>query len=158
MLATISPDLAHKEKLRPISEDKTLVQFVADSKLMGKLERLKALTAHKNYEGRLDVLIEILADQALAKYDAIPRFTSARTPAKTRHIPAALKRAVQKRDDGSCTYFHSESGKVCASKHAVEFEHLNPYSLGGEHSLENLTLRCRAHNQHSARKLGILWE
>ena len=159
MLATISPDLVHKEKLRPISDDKTLVQFVANSKLMGKLERLKALMAHKNYEGRLDVLIEELADQPLAKYDAKPRFTSARAPAKhTRHIPAALKRAVKKRDQESCTYRDLESGKVCASKHATEFEHLIPYSMRGEHSLENLTLRCHAHNQHSARKIGILQE
>ena len=116
ILATISPELAHKEKLSPISGDKTLVQFVADSKLLAKLERLKALMAHKNYDGRLDVLIEELADQALAKYDAKPRFTSAGAAKQTRHISAALQRTVRKRDQESCTYRDLESGNVCGLK------------------------------------------
>jgi len=85
-LATLSPELVCKEKLRAIADGKTLVQFVADVKLLEKLERLKELMAHKNYDGRLDVLIEELADQALAKYDAKAKFTP--TPAfkySTRH-------------------------------------------------------------------------
>ncbi|MDX1386184.1 MAG: hypothetical protein R3257_01245, partial [bacterium] len=51
-LAKISPETAlPKEKTRPITEDKTLIQFVADKKLMGKIEKLKCLMSHQNTEG-----------------------------------------------------------------------------------------------------------
>ncbi len=63
-----SPDvMMPSEKTRPLPEQKTLVQFVASSELMEKLEELKHLLAHKNFEGRMDILMEQLADLALDK-------------------------------------------------------------------------------------------
>lgn len=69
-LIAISPELAlPKEKARPLTPDKTLIQFVADAKLMKKIERLKNLMAHQNYEGRYDKLFEKVVDMALEKLD-----------------------------------------------------------------------------------------
>lgn len=64
----------------------------------------------------------------------------------TRTIPIELKRKVWKRDKGCCQYRDPITGKHCGSKHKLEFEHVKPWSLGGEHSLENLWILCRNHN------------
>jgi hypothetical protein len=69
-LAAISPgSVIPAEKERSVAEGKTLIQFIADDELMGKLEKLKGLLAHQNFEGRYDRLFEILADLALKKLD-----------------------------------------------------------------------------------------
>ena len=34
--------------------------------------------------------------------------------------------------------------------HFLEFHHIVPYALGGKATLENISLRCRRHNQYEA--------
>jgi 5-methylcytosine-specific restriction endonuclease McrA len=63
----------------------------------------------------------------------------------SRHVPAALKRAVWARDQGRCT-FHGSKGR-CAETGHLEFHHIVPFAVGGKTDIENLTLRCRAHNR-----------
>jgi hypothetical protein len=62
-----------------------------------------------------------------------------------RHVPAALRRAVFERDERRCTYW-SDSGERCRERAHLELHHLVPFARGGEHRLDNVTLRCRAHN------------
>jgi hypothetical protein len=71
----------------------------------------------------------------------------------TRHIPAPLKHLVWIRDRGRCTF--KTKTHTCGSRYGLEFEHLQPFALGGTHTPENLTLRCRTHNQWSAIKYGL---
>ncbi len=71
----------------------------------------------------------------------------------TRHIPAPLKHLVWIRDRGRCTF--KTKTHTCGSRYGLEFEHLQPFALGGSHTPENLTLRCRTHNQWSAIKYGL---
>src|SRR5688572_13666515 len=66
-----------------------------------------------------------------------------------RQVPAALRRAIFERDEGRCT-FRSDSGERCRERAHLEFHHLVPFARGGEHRLDNLTLRCRAHNALAA--------
>jgi hypothetical protein len=66
-----------------------------------------------------------------------------------RHVPAALRRAVFERDEGRCTV-RSDSGQRCRETAHLELHHLVPFARGGEHRLENVTLRCRAHNALAA--------
>lgn len=76
-------------------------------------------------------------------------------PARSRMIPSTVKHAVWIRDSGRCTFENSETGAVCESKHFVECDHIIPFARGGEHTTENLRLRCRAHNhQHSVESYG----
>ena len=58
-----------------------------------------------------------------------------------RYIPAKIKRQVWNRDHGCCTY------PGCSSKYFLEYDHIQPVSLKGTSTLENLRLLCRAHNQ-----------
>jgi 5-methylcytosine-specific restriction endonuclease McrA len=66
-----------------------------------------------------------------------------------RHVPAAVRRSVYERDAGCCTYTDA-SGQRCGETHYLELHHLEPFAREGEHTPENLTLRCRAHNAHAA--------
>ena len=69
---------------------------------------------------------------------------------KSRYIPQSLRKAVWTRDHGQCTYLNPQTGVPCNSRHQIEIHHLKEFSLGGRHTLENTTLRCRPHNLHAA--------
>ena len=69
----------------------------------------------------------------------------------SRHIPAAIRRAVARRDGDRCTSV-SASGRRCEARAFLEFHHAEAWAWTKEHSIEGITLRCRAHNQHAARK------
>jgi 5-methylcytosine-specific restriction endonuclease McrA len=71
---------------------------------------------------------------------------------RSRYIPAHIRRQVWQRDQGLCSYKSPTTGKVCGSKHQLELDHLTPWALGGEHTDNNLALRCRAHNSLNAVK------
>ncbi len=70
ILAAQFPEAAMpREMIKPIAEEMTRVEFNLNSSQLAKLEKLKGLLAHGNYEGRLDRLFETIADIALAKLD-----------------------------------------------------------------------------------------
>ncbi len=69
-LVKISPEAAMPpEKTKPLSESKTLIQFVANSELLNKIQRLKSLTSYSNPEGKYEVLFNKLTELALDKLD-----------------------------------------------------------------------------------------
>jgi len=73
----------------------------------------------------------------------------------SRHIPTSIKRKVWHRDKGCCTFVSPETGRKCASRFGLEFEHIHPFALGGHSTEENLTLHCKSHNLTQAfKKLG----
>ncbi len=67
----------------------------------------------------------------------------------SRHIPAAVRRAVRARDAERCR-FVDEQGRRCCERHGLEFHHRRPYGMGGDHSPENISLLCPAHNRYVA--------
>ena len=68
-----------------------------------------------------------------------------------RHVPAAVARAVFVRDGQQCSYV-APSGRRCGARWCLELDHVDPRAVGGESTIENLRLRCRAHNQRYARQ------
>jgi 5-methylcytosine-specific restriction endonuclease McrA len=71
------------------------------------------------------------------------------TAAGSRHIPAAVKRAVWLRDRGQCA-FMARIGRRCTERAFLEFHHIRPFAVGGEATVGNISLRCRRHNVHEA--------
>ena len=65
----------------------------------------------------------------------------------TRNIPSRIKRIVFERAGGCCEFVNHVTGKKCNSKFQLEIDHIRPWSLGGDHSLNNLRVLCRTHNQ-----------
>ena len=70
----------------------------------------------------------------------------------SRHIPAAVKRSVWDRDKGQCT-FVGRNGKRCTSIGWLEYHHVYAYAMGGPATVDNIALRCRAHNAYESRQL-----
>jgi hypothetical protein len=74
-----------------------------------------------------------------------------KTYSNSRVATPAMRRYIIDRDK-TCTYTHN--GTRCNSKAFLEVDHIVSYASGGKTELENLTLLCRAHNQHKA---GVIW-
>ena len=63
----------------------------------------------------------------------------------SRHIPTKVRQEVWKRDGGQCA-FKADPGQRCLERGGLEFHHVTPYAWGGKATLQNIELRCRAHN------------
>jgi hypothetical protein len=74
---------------------------------------------------------------------------SEHTRRRGRHVLATVRRAVFEREEGRCTYTDA-LGRRCAETHRLELHHLKAFARGGEHTVDNLTLRCHAHNALAA--------
>jgi hypothetical protein len=76
----------------------------------------------------------------------------AKTPRRRgRYVSARVRRAVYERDGGRCAYVDGR-GVRCGESHRLEVHHLQAFALGGEHELQNLSLRCQAHNALAAER------
>ena len=94
--------------------------------------------------------IERLEARRFAKTKASRKELSATVTApSTRHIPAAVRRAVRDRDGNRCCY-RDEQGRRCSARDRLEFHHRHPFALGGDHSPQNIGLLCHAHNGYLA--------
>jgi 5-methylcytosine-specific restriction endonuclease McrA len=69
--------------------------------------------------------------------------------ASSRDIPNDIQRAAWRRDGGQCR-FVGKNGQRCAERTFLEFHHIKPYALGGLATTDNISLRCRRHNQYEA--------
>jgi hypothetical protein len=77
---------------------------------------------------------------------------------KSRYISAQIRREVWIRDNGKCSFTDPKTGKRCNSQHRLELDHVEPFALGGDHTLANLRLLCRNHNNWRAeRTFGRYW-
>jgi hypothetical protein len=73
-----------------------------------------------------------------------------RTPVLApRDIPRHVQRAVGRRDAGQCA-FVAPDGHRCTERAFLEFHHIRPDARGGLATVENISLRCRRHNQYEA--------
>jgi 5-methylcytosine-specific restriction endonuclease McrA len=70
-------------------------------------------------------------------------------PQRGRSIPRAVRRAVYARDEGRCPWT-AQDGRVCRSRTFFEFNHRKAFALGGEHTVDNINLLCRAHDPFDA--------
>jgi len=150
--APLSP--THRTVLEPLSPSRYKVQFTASAGLRDKLERLQALMRYEVPDGDLAAIIEKAVSEKLERLEA-RRFAKTSAPRKqlrqtisspaSRHIPAAVRRAVLERDGSRCGYI-DQRGLRCSERHKLEFHHRHPFGMGGDHGVENVGLLCRAHN------------
>jgi 5-methylcytosine-specific restriction endonuclease McrA len=98
------------------------------------------------FDRALTVLVHTLQRDKLAQVERPRRARKANL--KTRHIPAAVKRAVIARAGARCG-FVGPQGR-CTETGKLEFHHVKPFAAGGESTVENIELRCRAHNVYES--------
>jgi hypothetical protein len=134
------------------------VQFTASAELHEKLERLRALMRSEVPDGDLAAIIEQAVTLKLERLEA-RRLGRTKAPRKrppeadasssTRHIPAAVRRGVCDRDGGQCRYVDKQDRR-CSARDRLEFHHLYPFGMGGDHSPQGIRLMCKAHNAYIA--------
>jgi 5-methylcytosine-specific restriction endonuclease McrA len=144
--------------VEPLSPARYKVQFTASGELHDKLERLQALMRSEVPDGDLAAIIERAVTEKIERIEArryartsAPRqeLKDTDTAPTSRHIPAAVRRAVRERDGDRCRYV-DESGRRCSERGRLEFHHRHPFGMGGDHSPANLRLLCASHNRHLA--------
>jgi hypothetical protein len=142
--------------VRPLAPARYQITFTASAETRETLELAQDLLRHAIPTGdpgqifarALHVLVQDLLKQKFAITDR-PGNGRARLN-DSRHIPAEVKRAVYLRDRGRCV-FVGASGRRCGERAFLEFDHHPvPFAAGGRSTLDNLELRCRAHNQYLA--------
>jgi hypothetical protein len=141
------------QKLAPLSPQRYALQVTVGQGTHDKLRYAQSLLGHVNpdlaqvLDRALDALIHQLERRkfAAAKQPRHPRSKGS----SPRHIPAAVKSAVWERDQAQCT-FRSDNGTRCPARTRLEFDHVEPVARGGRATVDNLRLRCRAHNQYDA--------
>lgn len=149
-----SPAPARPATVEPLGAARYRIQFTASAGRRDKLERLRALMRSQVGDGDLAAVIEAAVTEKLERLEAkrfartsAPRRTldDTSTAAATRHIPAAVRRAVHERDGGRCRYVDAQ-GHRCPERNRLEFHHRHPFAHGGDHSPPNVALLCRVHN------------
>ncbi len=140
----------------PLGVGRYKLAFTASHETHAKLREAQALLRHqipdgdlaKVFDRALDALIREARREKFAETSSPREARTSASPA-SRHIPAAIKRAVVKRDEGRCT-FVARDGKRCDSRVLLEFHHKEPFARSPNHREQGITLRCRAHNRHAA--------
>ncbi len=151
---TLRPPAPPRAAVMPIAPERYKVQFTVSRDTHDKLRRAQDLLRHSIPNGDPAAIFDraltlLLIDLERTKLGASARpQTVRRSPSESRHIPASVRREVWKRDGGRCA-FVGGSGR-CTERGFLEFHHVKPYADGGATVVENLELRCRAHNMYEA--------
>jgi hypothetical protein len=141
-------------RIEPLAPERYRIQLTVSRETHDKFRRAQALLTHavpsgdpaEIFDRAVTLLVERLEHQRFAQ-TARPRGTTT-SASHSRHLPAAVRRAVWRRDAGRCAFAGAEGR--CLERAFLEFHHLEPYAAGGATSVENLELRCRAHNVYEA--------
>lgn len=149
--------------VEPLSPGRIHTGATIESRVWNKIERIKGLLRHKYPSGRLDDVLDEMAEAFLDARDPIRRAERRRTkrPDLCRPLPdlapvgrptlsRALRDEVLRRDGGRCTFVAGDATR-CPAKTGLEVDHVVPRARGGGNTLSNLRTLCRTHNQLVAR-------
>jgi hypothetical protein len=158
---------APRPMVKPTAPERYRVQFTIGQDTREKLRRLQALLRREIPDGDPGVLFDRAITALLAQLEsrklgltAKPRSHSPirpgtdtgdiRTPPPpSRGVPRAVRHAAWKGDRGQCG-FVSTDGRRCTERTFLEFHHVRAYAKGGPATADNISLRCRRHNQYEA--------
>ncbi len=140
----------------PLSPSRYKLQVTIGQEARDALTELSDLLAHQIPDGdpapiverALSLLLAQTRKKKAAQTDR-PRRSSVEPSRRSRAIPAAIRRSVHARDGGRCAFI-GEDGRRCNETRALEYAHIDPWAKGGAHSVDNIALRCRAHNAYEA--------
>ncbi len=105
-----APPPARPAVMAPLAPERYTVQFTASAETYEKLRLAQALLRHQIPDGELGMIVDraltaLLADLAKQKFAATDHSRGGRaTTPGSRHLPAAVRRAVWLRDGGQCAF------------------------------------------------------
>ena len=152
----------HRPAVKPLATDRYEIRFTASAATRDKLKVAQDLLRHAIPSGDVAAIFdralsELIEAHARRKMAVVRRPEKARASSagsrrvveSSRNVAAAVKRLVWVRDGGRCA-FVSASGHRCGERAFLEYHHVVPHSVGGEATVGNIQLRCRAHNGYEA--------
>ena len=148
------PSVAPKPRCELLAPGRYKVQFTVGPETYDKLRRVQDLLRHRLPSGDTAAIFDraltlLLMNLEKRKFAITERPRDrCSTGTESRHVPAAVRRAVWTRDGGRCR-FEGPSGR-CSETGLLEFHHVVPHADGGATTAENLELRCAAHNRYEA--------
>ena len=142
------------QRLFPLTPERFAVQSTISSETRAKLDEVQDLLSHSVRRGDLAEIFDraltlLLKDARRRRFadTGLPRAPRALVP-DSRELPAATRRGVWARDGGRCT-FVGPNGR-CTETSLLQFHHDDPFAMGGPPTVENIHLRCAAHNRYEA--------
>ena len=131
-----------------------VMHFKIDAATFDQFQYVRSLLRHQIPDGdtaaifkkAISLLVEHVERHKLSIVKT-PRRPSVKAP-RGRAIPSHVQRAVWKRDEARCA-FRGTMGR-CTERDFLEFHHVRAYAEGGKATIENIELRCRAHNAYEA--------
>jgi hypothetical protein len=149
------PVHAARPVIRPLAPERYEIRFTASAEMREKLRVAQDLLGHAIPSGDLAQVFEraltlLVADLSRRKFADTGRLRRTRAQSgESRNVPAEVKRRAAARDERRCA-FVAPSGRRCDERRFLEFHHVLPYAAGGLPTVENIQLRCRAHNGYEA--------
>ena len=160
--------------VKPLSVDRFSVNFTADGEFRELLDEVRGLMSHSVPKGDLLTVMK-RGLEALRSELLKTRFGMGRKPRRvqlrkrearsaspslglsmsnlTRHVPAAVAREVNVRDQGCCTLC-ADGGRRCGERRLLQLDHVLPHAEGGEPTVRNLRLPLQG--SQSARSASLL--
>jgi hypothetical protein len=133
------------EKVKPVAKNQNLIQFYVDDEMLRQIDELKAKYSHQMPSGKMEDLIKILIHMERRQPQPRKRVT---LKTRSRHIPIAVKREMEKSRTDGCCYLNPASGERCGSQHFLQLDHIHEYSRGGLNLSHNLRWLCGFHNRN----------
>jgi hypothetical protein len=147
--------VAARPVVRPLAPERYEIRFTASAEMREKLRVAQDLLGHAIPSGDIAQVFDraltlLVGDLTKRKFAATarPRRTRGQSD-ESRNVPAEVKRVVATRDQSRCALV-TRSGRRCDERRFLEFHHVVPYAAGGLPTVENIQLRCRAHNGYEA--------
>jgi hypothetical protein len=146
---------APRSSFKPLSPGCEQVTFTMKTSTIEKLNHARDLLSQAITDGdhgevidrALDLLLKDLERKRHAATDK-PRPRQGTMP-DSPDVPAWMQRAVWERDGGRCA-FVGKNGRRCNSTWCLQYHHVIARAQGGLTTVENLQLRCAAHNRYEA--------
>jgi len=147
-------------RITPPTVERYRIQLTVSRETHDRFRQAQTLLRHavpsgdaaEIFDRAITLLVEALERRRFAETSRPRVSAAASAPAdtgRTRHIPAAVRRDVWRRDAGRCAFVGREGR--CRETAFLEFHHVEPYAAGGEATVANIQLRCHAHNEYEAR-------
>jgi hypothetical protein len=146
---------AARPVVRPLAPERYEIRFTASAEMREKLRVAQDLLGHAIPSGDIAQVFDraltlLVAELTRKKFAATARPRRSRgQSADSRNVPAEVRRFVAPRDQRRCA-FVAPDGRRCDERRFLEFHHVISYGAGGAATVENIQLRCRAHNGHEA--------
>jgi hypothetical protein len=130
------------------------VAFTASAQLQAKLKKAQKVLAHQFPDGDLASILEAGLDLLLEKAEKRRGIVDSPRPPKqdaeakppTRHIAHSVSRELFARDEGRCQWPLANGG-ICGNERFIQIDHVHPFALGGQGTLESTRLLCAFHNR-----------